>query len=98
MDKKRKILAVFFAVSFILVILYSILFISMELNHDCVGEDCQICYQISICQDTLKKLSLTFCIAAFPTALTHTLYKNTSFLKEYSQNYTLVSLKVKLSD
>ncbi len=98
MDKKRKILAVFFAVSFILVMLYSVLFISMKLNHDCVGEDCPICYQISICQDTLRKLSLAFCTAVFLTAFTHILCKNASFLNEYSHSYTLVSLKVKLSD
>ena len=96
--KKNKIFSILLALTLFLIMLYSAFFIAAEVHHDCIGEDCQICYQISICQDTLKKFSLTFFIAVFLSAFIHALYKNTSFLKEYSQNYTLVSLKVKLSD
>ena len=98
MEKKKRIAALFLAVTVLFVMLYSALFIAAEAGHDCVGENCPICYQINICQNTLKNLSLAVSAAAFAAAFTYTLCRSISVCTDYAQSFTLVSLKVKLSD
>lgn len=98
MEKKKRIAALLLAVTVLLVMLYSALFIAAEADHDCVGENCPICYQINVCQNTLKNLSLAVCAVAFAAAFTYTLCRSISVCTDYAQSYTLVSLKVKLSD
>lgn len=98
MEKKKKIAAILLAVAVLLVVLYSALFIAAETNHDCTGENCPICYQINVCQNALKNLSSAVCTAILTAAFIHTLCKNILICRNFVQNYTLVSLKVKLSD
>ena len=98
MEKKKRIAALLLAVTVLLVMLYSALFIAAEADHDCVGENCPICYQINVCQNALKYLSLAVCAAVFAAALPYTLCRGISVCTDYAQSYTLVSLKVKLSD
>ena len=80
------------------VMLYSALYIAAEANHDCVGENCQICYQISVCENTLKTLSFAVFAAVFAAAFTYTLCRSISACADVTTIYTLVSLKVKLTD
>lgn len=72
MTKKKRIISVVVAVAVFFVMLYSALYIAAEANHDCVGENCPICYQISVCENTLKNLSLAVCAVAFAVAFTYT--------------------------
>ena len=98
MEKKKRSAALLLAVTVLFVMLYSALFIAAEADHDCVGENCPICYQINVCQNTLKNLSLAVSAAAFAAAFTYTLCRGISVCTDCVQSYTLVSLKVKLSD
>ena len=98
MTKKKRIVSLVVAVAVIFVMLYSALYIAAEANHDCVGENCPICYQISVCENTLKNLSLAVCAVAFAAAFTYTLCKGISACADVTPRYTLVSLKVKLTD
>ena len=98
MEKKKRIIAILLAVTVFFVMLYSALFIAVEADHDCVGEDCPICYQIDVCKNVLKNLSLAVAAAAFAAAFTYTLCRGISVCTDCVQSYTLVSLKVKLSD
>ena len=98
MEKKKKVIAVFLTVALLFVMLYSALFIAAEADHDCVGENCPICYQINVCQNTLKNLSFAVSAAVLAAAFTYTLCRGISVCTDYAQSYTLVSLKVKLSD
>ena len=98
MKKKNRIIAILLAVMVLFVMLYSALFIVAHAEHDCVGENCPICYQISVCQNALKSLSLVVCAAAFAVVFTYTLCRGIFACTDYVQSYTLVSLKVKLSD
>ena len=75
MEKKKRVLAALFAVSVLFVILYSALFIAAHADHDCVGDDCPICYQINICQSTLKNLSFAVSAVALAAAFKYTLYR-----------------------
>ena len=98
MKKKNRILAILLAVTVLFVMLYSALFIVAHAEHDCVGENCPICYQISVCEHTLKNLSLAVCAVAFAAAFTYTLCRSISACADVTPSYTLVSLKVKLTD
>ena len=98
MEKKKRFAALLLAVTVLFVMLYSALFIATKADHDCVGENCTICCQIHVCQNTLKNLSLALCATVFAAALPYTLYRGISVCTDYAQHYTLVSLKVKLSD
>ena len=98
MTKKKRIISLIVAVAVFFVMLYSALYIAAEANHDCVGENCPICYQISVCENTLKNLSLAVCAVAFAAAFTYTLCRSISDCADVTPSYTLVSLKVKLTD
>lgn len=98
MEKKKKIAAILLAVTVMFVMPYSALFIAAEADHDCVGENCPICYQISVCENTLKNLSLAVCAVAIAVAFTYTLCRSISACTDVIPSHTLVSLKVKLTD
>ena len=98
MTKRKRIISLVVAAAVLFVMLYSALYIAAEANHDCVGENCPVCYQINVCQNALKNLSLAVCAAVFAAALPYTLCRGISVCTDYAQSYTLVSLKVKLSD
>ena len=98
MTKKKRIISLVVAVAVFFVMLYSTLYIAAEANHDCVGENCPICYQISVCENTLKNLSLAVCAVAFAAAFTYTLCRSISACADVTPSYTLVSIKVKLTD
>ncbi len=98
MAKKKRIISLVIAAAVFFAMLYSALYIAAEANHDCVGENCPICYQINICKNTLKNLSLAVCAVAFAAAFTHALCRSVSSGADVTQSYTLVSLKVKLTD
>jgi len=48
------------------VMLFSVCFIASETQHDCLGENCMICAQLSACENILRLLScaalMSFCI------------------------------------
>ena len=98
MTKKKRIIFLVVAVAAFFVMLYSALYIAAEANHDCVGENCPICYQISVCENALKNLSSAVCAVAFAAAVTYTLCRSISACAEVTPSDTLVLLKVKLTD
>ena len=98
MTKRKRIISLVVAAAVLFVMLYSALYIAAEANHDCVGENCPICYKISVCENTLKNLSFAVCAVAFAAAFTYTLCRSISACAAVIPSYTLVSLKVKLTD
>ena len=98
MEKKKRVLAALLAVAVLFVMLYSALFIAVHADHDCDGEDCPICYQINVCQNTLKNLSFAVSVAVLAAAFTYTLCRSISACADVIPSYTLVSLKVKLTE
>ena len=84
MEKKKKIVAIFLAVTVVFVMFYSALFIAAEADHEC--------------ENTLKNFSLAVCAVAFAAAFTYTLCRSISVCTNVTPIYTLVSLKVKLTD
>lgn len=80
-----------------LVVLCSLVFVAVEAGHDCSGEDCAICRQISACCDLLKNVLLHAVFAAFAISVLCAAIPAARLLAADGA-YTLVSLKVKLSD
>lgn len=98
MTNKNRLVALVLSLTVLFVMLSSVFFIAIEADHDCTGEDCPICYQISVCENTLKSISqavLVVVIAAFIGLFSLTM---PSFTKKMVFNTSLVTLKVKLSN
>ena len=98
MTKKTRIAALLLAAAVLTVMLCSAFYLALEAGHDCIGDGCAICCQIAVCRNVLRKLSLSVCAAVFAASLPYTLCRGISVCTDYAQSYTLVSLKVKLSD
>ena len=98
MTKRTRTLFALAAALLAIVMLFSVFYIAAETGHDCAGEDCRICRQIAICRDTLSFLTLAMSAAVF-AALSGGAYPAVACAcASAARKFTLVSLKVKLSD
>ena len=86
------------AVVLAVVMLSSAVYIAVEADHDCSGEDCAICHQLQVCENLLKSIGLAGAAAVFAAAVRYALCRIISSCAELVRTFTLVSLKVKLSD
>ena len=98
MTKKLCFMTRLLAAVLAVVMLSSAIYLAVEANHDCSGEDCAICRQISICENLLKSLGLAGAAAVITAAFTYTMCKAILPCAETIGTLTLVSLKVKLSN
>ncbi len=98
MTKKNRIITIVLVIAFTLVMLYSTSFIVKEYGHECASEKCPICYQINVCENTLKLLSFVVGTASVLVALIYTIVRFTSSIEKDYIHTTLITLKVKLSD
>lgn len=65
MTEKERLLASVLALTVVFVILFSGFFVIAEANHDCIEEDCPICCQISVCENTLRSAGTVRTTAVF---------------------------------
>ena len=98
MTKKPCFMTRLLAAVLAVVMLFSAVYIAVEADHDCSGEDCAICRQIGICENLLKSLGLAGAAAAITAVLTYTMCRAILPCTEMIGTLTLVSLKVKLSN
>ena len=80
------------------VMLSSAIYLAVEADHDCSGDDCVICHQIGVCENLLKSLGLAGAAAAISAAFTYTVCRAILPRAEMNGTLTLVALKVKLSN
>ncbi|MBR2100093.1 MAG: hypothetical protein IJ927_02035 [Eubacterium sp.] len=98
MTAKKRIAALILAFAMVFAMAFSVFFIAHNSEHNCTGEDCHICRQISICLNSLKNLipkpeKAQICIfAAFLLVLA------IGIVEEAKKQSSLIDLKVKLSD
>ena len=95
MTKKFRFMTGLLAVVLAFVMLSSVAYIAAESDHDCTGVNCAICHQINVCENLLKSIGLAGSAAA---AILYILCRIIPSCTEVSRTFTLVSLKVKLSD
>ena len=98
MTKKPCFMTRLLAAVLAVVMLFSAVYIAVEADHDCFGDDCAICRQISICENLLKSLGLAGAAAVITAAFTYTMCKAILPCAETIGTLTLVALKVKLSN
>ena len=98
MTKKLCFMTRLLAAVLAVVMLSSAVYLAVEANHDCSGEDCAICRQISICENLLKSLGLAGAAAVITAAFTYTVCRAILPCAEMNGTLTLVALKVKLSN
>ena len=98
MTKKSRLITGLLAAVLAAVMLSSAVYIAVEANHNCSGEDCAICHQIGVCENLLKSLGLAGAAAAISAAFTYTMCRAILPCTEMIGTLTLVSLKVKLSN
>ena len=97
MTKKLCFMTRLLAAVLAVVMLSSAIYIAVEADHDCSGEDCAICHQIGVCKNLLKSLGLAGAAAAI-SAFTYTVCRAILPCAETIGTLTLVALKVKLSN
>ena len=98
MTKKFRFMVRLLAVVLAVVMLSSAVYLAVEADHDCSGDDCAICHQISVCENLLKSLGLAGAAAAVTAAFTYTVCRAILPRAEMNGTLTLVALKVKLSN
>ena len=98
MTKRFQFMTGLLAVVLAVVMLSSEVYIAVEADHNCSGEDCAICHQISTCENLLKSLGLASAAASITAAFAYTLCKAILPCTAMTDTLTLVSLKVKLSN
>ena len=98
MTKKPCFMTRLLAAVLAVVMLSSAVYLAVEANHDCSGEDCAICRQISACENLLKTLGLAGAATAVTAAFTYALCRAILPRAEMNGTLTLVALKVKLSN
>ena len=95
---KSKRLAALFTLLLAFVMLFSVLYIALEADHDCCGEGCAVCAQLQICENLLKNLIpaalLLLAARCFCTPVRAVTDDDGRFIRPL----TLTVLKVKLSD
>lgn len=97
MTTKKRILAGIIAVAVVFVMLFSAAFIVHEADHDCIGDGCPTCYQISVCISTLKMLSYAVVAVAVAAVLRHFACVQPIIRPICLLKITLVARKVKLT-
>ena len=98
MTKKSRLITGLLAAVLAAVMLSSAVYIAVEANHTCSGEDCAICHQLQVCENLLKSIGLVDAAAVFAATVRYALCRVIPSYAEVVRTFTLVSLKVKLSD
>ena len=98
MTKKFRFITGLLAATLAFAVLSSAAYIAVESHHDCSGVDCAICHQINVCENLLKSIGLAGSAAATAAAILYILCRIMPSCTEVVRSFTLVSLKVKLSD
>lgn len=96
--KKTKRAAIVFACVLFFAMLLSVLFIAHETDHECIGEDCQVCARLAACENSLKNISGAVTAAAAVAAVCFVFVRMLLCSSVLCAASSPVSLKVKLSD
>lgn len=97
MAKRDRIFALLLALIVCSVVLLSSIFIIVEANHDCTGDQCPICCQMESCVNALRALSCVSLVAA-AVVLGCSFIAVLPCYTGIRQVESLVTLKVKLSN
>lgn len=97
-ENNRRALALLLLAIVVFTLIFAALFMSLQGNHNCVGEGCSVCLQISTIHDLLSKLGCVLLALFLLFALCGSFESIKSSCAHLIGVATLVSLRVKLSD
>lgn len=98
MEKKDRWIALLLVLAVCFAMLFSAYYVLAAANHDCTEDNCPICRQISLCENTLKTLGLEVAASVVAIALTYSVATVLWQPKDNLDQVTLITLKVKLSN
>ena len=90
-EKLAKIIFIIFAFS--LIFSYTCIIVSSE--HECIGKDCNICYEINLIRNIFDNLLIWVLLIVLFKAVKN-YYGNVRYAKNIIYNLTPVKLKVKI--
>ena len=93
-----KVTSCLLAMLMIIVMLFSAFYISAELHHDCIGEDCPICACVQQCENVIHKIGggLFFIISAIIPVVCVCL--GAALFVSDIQKQTLISRKIRMNN
>lgn len=97
MLRRRSLFTMLLVVLFTAAMIFSAVFLAAEANHDCHGEDCQICQQISTCAQILGLLALALIAAKAAARGRCFAFDDDRNASNAARCCTLISQKIKLS-
>ncbi len=98
MTKKNRALALLPAAALVFIMLFSVLYITRNADHDCAQEKCSVCQQLEVCENTLHAAALAAAVAAI-AALFAAWRDETGAPAQFCATFpTLVTLMVMLSN
>ena len=81
MTRKFRLITRLLAAVLAAVMLSSAIYIAVEANHTCSGEDCAICHQLQVCENLLKSIGLVDAAAVFAATVRYALCRVISLLR-----------------
>lgn len=96
--KSRRIKAIVLAVLFASFMILFNAFAIAETNHDCAGEQCEICRVLEVVETTKKSITYVAVSTAIALAVIFAAVSCIVYCFKQIFSSTLISLKVKLSD
>ena len=97
-NKMKKILTLLLALSVILVMIFSSVYLILESDHDCLTQHCEICSKIAIAQSNFGQFSFFVAAASLLLFSCSFIIFGKRSLSNRLFHITLVNLKVKLSN
>lgn len=97
MKQHVRIISVMLCIVMALSIILSAAYIVQSADHACTGDDCEICYHINVCEQTLKKLAIGASVFAGIIAMRIVSALIPALCYDVCCGDTLISMKVKLS-
>lgn len=90
-----KRLSVLLAIIFTMSMMSAMMFEAAQSDHDCIGEGCEICLTLEICDTLLKLGTITAAAALIIRVSAHFIKSCAGKAREFSSQ-TLISLRVRL--
>ncbi len=92
----NKIISIIVALTVIIVLLNSALFIIKHINHQCTDYNCPICNELANCKNIILNISSSSAIRSYQIALAIVYITYFVCTVHDTQNNTLIALKVEL--
>jgi len=93
-ESREKLTKIFF-IFFVIFLIFSYAFIIISLDHNCIGHDCNICYEIKLIKDILDSLLILFLVFRVIDSFKYYFDKIRYFKKKW-RFLTPIRLKVEL--